>query len=406
MKRFCDPQWFLILLFVGILSGVPLIQILIETRQDEGVRVFEVFNQPPTAAGLREYERSLEAVNWAARISQPLIQFAQFAWLKEGGSKAVIGSGGWYFYKPGLNYMLSRPESAGPRSATNDPVAAIVDFRDQLAARGIQLMVMPVPNKESVYPDRVTPRAKPLRSVLAPRTQELMDRLRAANVEVIDLFKGFGLARQQAGSSTETALYLAQDTHWSPAGVELAAEWVAKRLMELGWMQPGKVDYAERPMRVQRLGDVLRMLQAPLIEHRVKPETLTCVQVVRRDNGELYRDASEAELLVLGDSFLRVYQREEPGSAGFIAHLAKELKQPSLALVNDGGGSTLVRQELRGNPAFLRNKKVVLWEFVERDIGLGLHGWKLVPLAPVVAPGSAELTKEPASLRTSKTPSR
>jgi hypothetical protein len=106
--------------------------------------------------------------------------------------------------------------------------------------------------------------------------------------------------------------------------------------------------------------------------------------VVRRDTGETYRDEAEAEILVLGDSFARVYQQDEPGAAGFIAHLAKELRQPLMAVVNDGGGSTLVRQELFHRPAFLHNKKVVLWEFVERDIGLGLEGWKRVPLpAPV-----------------------
>ena len=33
------------------------------------------------------------------------------------------------------------------------------------------------------------------------------------------------------------------------------------------------------------------------------------------------------------------------------------------------------REELRARPVFLHNKKVVLWEFVERDIGLGLKGW-------------------------------
>lgn len=122
------------------------------------------------------------------------------------------------------------------------------------------------------------------------------------------------------------------------------------------------------------------MIQVPLIERRVQPETVPCVQVVRRDKNGLYSDAPEAEILVLGDSFVRIYQQDDPGAAGFIAHLAKELKQPLLSLVNDGGGSTLVRQELRGRPAFLKNRKLVLWEFVERDIGLGLEGWKLVPL--------------------------
>jgi hypothetical protein len=406
MKRFRDPQCFLILMFLGIIGSVPLIQMLIEVRQEDGVGAFDVFSQMPTAANLRAYERSLEGANWVARVSRPWIQFARFEWLKDGGEKVVIGRDGWYFYKPGLNYMLARPERAKAASATNDPLAAIVDFRDQLAARGIRLIVMPAPNKESVYPDRLTRRAEPLRGVLAPRTQDLLDRLRAANVEVIDLFKGFGQARQPTGTASSVSLYLAQDTHWSPAGVELAAKAAARRLLELGWVRAGQVDYTERPAPIQRLGDVLRMLQVPLIERRVNPETVPCVQVVRRDDGKLYAEAPDAEILVLGDSFTRIYQRDEPGSAGFIAHLAKVLKQPLMALVNDGGGSTLVRQELHGRPAFLKNKKVVLWEFVERDIGLGLDGWKLVPLPPAVSPSSPGSVNDPADLRQPKTPPR
>lgn len=375
-----NPQWILILIFLGIIASVPLIQIVIESRQDDGVRVFEVFSQAPTAANLRAYERGLETANWAAGLSRPWIHFAQFEWLEDGGEKAMFGQAGWYFYKPGLNYMLARHQSAKAPGDTNDPIAAIVDFRDQLAARGIHLLVMPVPNKESIYPDRLTLRATPLSGVMAPRTREVLDMLRAANVEVIDLFNEYGEARRQTRSTPEDSLYLAQDTHWSPAGVDLAAKAVARRLEELGWAQPGQVDYSGRSAHVQRLGDILRMMQVPLIERRMDPETVPCVQMVRSDNGELYKDAPTAEILVLGDSFMRIYQQDEPTAAGFIAHLAKELKQPLISLVNDGGGSTLVRQELRARPAFLKNRKVVLWEFVERDIGLGLEGWRLVPL--------------------------
>ena len=64
-----------------------------------------------------------------------------------------------------------------------------------------------------------------------------------------------------------------------------------------------------------------------------------------------YQDDPDAEILVLGDSFLRIYQQDEPGAAGFIAHLAQELQQPLTSLVNDGGASTLVRQELYRRPA-------------------------------------------------------
>ena len=73
------------------------------------------------------------------------------------------------------------------------------------------------------------------------------------------------------------------------------------------------------------------------------------------------------------------------GGAGFIAHLARELKQPLASVVNDGGASTLVRQELHRRPALLENKRVVVWEFVERDIRLGMEGWQTVPLPPALA---------------------
>lgn len=387
MKRLRDPQWGLILMFLGIIAGVPLVQLFVEVRQRNGIRALEVFSQAPTADNLRAYERSLESANWAARLARPWLQFANFAWLKDGGEKVIVGREGWYFYKPGLNHMLGRTQLTKSSNATNDPVAAIVDFRDQLAAQGIRLLVMPVPNKESIYPERLTSRARSGHGILAPGTRELLEKLRTAKVEVLDLFKEFEQARQQSGSIPSVPLYLAQDTHWSPTGVDLAAKAAAHRLVELGWATPGRVQYCEQVQTVRRLGDILRMLQVPPVERRITPETVACAQVLRVDNGRPYSDAADAEILVLGDSFMRIYQHDEPEAAGFIAHLAKELKQPVMSLVNDGGGSTLIRQELHSRPVFLKGKKVVLWEFVERDIGLGIEGWQRVPVPVASSPG-------------------
>jgi len=111
----------------------------------------------------------------------------------------------------------------------------------------------------------------------------------------------------------------------------------------------------------------------------------------------------QASVLVLGDSFCRIYQypeppslgelpaaagrREEtgtkrllPGSAGFVSHLALALQSPVDAIVSDGGASTDVRRRLSTNPEIIEGKKVVVWEFVERDIALGRAGWEDVPL--------------------------
>jgi hypothetical protein len=381
MNRLRNPNWVLIFLFAGIIAAVPFIQLIIEAREQNGIQALELFGEAPTAANLRAFERHLESTSWVPRVLRPWLQFADFAWLGEGGEKVVPGSPDWYFFKPGLNYMLSRPRVAKSGQAAEDPVAAIVDFRDQLAAHGVQLLVMPVPNKDSIYPDRLSSRAKSLHGVLAPQTRDVLERLRAVKVEVVDLFKLFTEARRESDSGSETSLYLRQDTHWSPAGVALAARTVAHRLTDLGWVRPGHTEYSERPAPVRRLGDILRMMQAPMIERSVKPEAVSSVQVVGANDGQPYQDGAEAEILVLGDSFMRIYQQDEPTSAGFIAHLAKELKQPMMSIVNDGGGSTLVREELCSRPVFLKNKKVVVWEFVERDIGIGTKGWKRTPLS-------------------------
>jgi hypothetical protein len=123
------------------------------------------------------------------------------------------------------------------------------------------------------------------------------------------------------------------------------------------------------------------MLRVPQIEHALEPETVDCRQVVESATGTPYHDWPGSEFLVLGDSFLRIYEEDEPGSAGFNAHVARELGQPLSAIINDGGASTLVRQALARRPALLQNKKLVIWEFAERDIRYGTEGWKIVPLA-------------------------
>jgi hypothetical protein len=135
-------------------------------------------------------------------------------------------------------------------------------------------------------------------------------------------------------------------------------------------------------MLARRPSDIARMTRVPLIETSFPPEDVACRQVFDPATGALYKDDPASPVLVLGDSFLRIYQTDEPRAAGFIAHLARNLKRPLASIVNDGGASTLVRQELARRPQLLAGKKIVIWEFVERDLRYGTDGWKPVPLTP------------------------
>ena len=126
----------------------------------------------------------------------------------------------------------------------------------------------------------------------------------------------------------------------------------------------------------------------------------------------LVRPDTTTSILVLGDSFCRIYQLPEPqslgespdaagkeeadptpgdsgrtkrllpGSAGFPSHHALAMGTTVDYIVSDGGAATDVRRELSTNGEILEGTKIVIWEFVERDIALGAKGWQAVPLPP------------------------
>ncbi len=373
------PAIFTTVVFLAVILSAGMIQTAWELRQGDRPQSLDVFRQAPSAANLRRYERSLEDASLLAGRLRPWAQYAQFRWCADLGEKGFAGRDGWLFYRPGLQYMTQRDDG---RAGADDPVRAIRAFRDALSERGVHLLVVPAPNKESIYPEMVTAQAQGVSVMLCRRTRDVLDRLQGSGVEVVDLFQVFARAKLDHSPSSLHPLYLPQDTHWSPTGVRIAAQAVAGRLRDLGWVEPGTTTYVERSILVRRVGDVLQMLQVPQIESTVPPQEVYAAQVVRRDSGELYRDDPLARVLVLGDSFLRIYERDQPGAAGLVAHLAEQLKQPLASIISDGGASTLVRQELHRRPRLLENKTVVVWEFVERDIRDGTEGWQIVPLPP------------------------
>ena len=370
---------FLTLSFIVIIFSVSLTQIVVELSRGQRPLLGELFVQKPTKANLRAFEKEMEEACWFSQKLRPWMQYLRFIVLKDTGDKALMGRDGWLFYKPAVQYLTQRwPGPAGSSDDKDDCFSAIISFRDQLTERGIQLLVVPVPNKASIYPQKLASGASRTKQPVNPYTLEIISKLEKAGVEVVNLFEVF--SQTSSIEHQESMYYLPQDTHWSPHGMRTAAKAVAQRILDLGWAEKGAVEYDLKPATVERYGDVLRMIQVPQIKRCFVPQQVHCTQVVDADDGRLYQNEPDSEILVLGDSFLRIYEQDEPGSAGFIAHLARELGLPLASIVNDGGASTLVRQQLSRRPALLANKKLVIWEFVERDIRFGTEGWQQIPL--------------------------
>jgi hypothetical protein len=424
----------LILCFLGIIAAVPITQVLIESQRGERIQFTDAFRYRPTAKNLRQYERTLEDKSWFQKNLRPLMQQALFDTLHDTGTKAILGREGWLFYRPDVRYLVEpnrretddsdskwvRPADGSTRR--DSVVRTIVQFRNQLKERGIELLIMPIPGKPSIYPDRLTRRAVGWEPAPFSPTLELLAQLRQEDIASVDLFTRFCDWRKNHPQAPGTTnLYLKQDTHWTPLGAKLAAEAVAQSLHDLGWAPPATNQFVTKRVRVNRQGDIVEMLQLPKPQSILATEAVECEQIsdpalgllvpAKSDRPGAYKyPAQKSTILVLGDSFCRIYQLPEPqslgelnepssadktgaaetvsakrllpGSAGFISHLAFALKTPVDAIVSDGGASTDVRRKLSTNPEILETKKVVIWEFVERDINLGRDGWEQVSLPP------------------------
>jgi hypothetical protein len=250
-----------------------------------------------------------------------------------------------------------------------------------------------VPGKPSIYPDMLASGAVPERVTKKGNSLKAIAELRAAGVEAVDLFTPF-LAERKNDSIAGDSLYLSKDTHWRARGVRTAARVVADYIKQYPWYRAGTTEYAIDSTSIDRIGDVgvmttLTSLKVHELGMTFPTEKTKCYQVYqveRDDKGtetgrHLYKDdPKNAQVVLLGDSYSRIYQGDEPRSAGWISHIACELKQPIASIVSDGGASTLVRESLARKPGLLKGKKLVVWEVVERDFRYGNEGWKDVSL--------------------------
>src|SRR2546421_11407226 len=103
-------------------------------------------------------------------LSEPQQKFARelatvFRTLENKNAAAGAGADGWLFFAGELRLLsLGRfwgddaPKvSRAHKPELADPIPAILDFQQQLKARGIDLVVVPVPPKESIYPEKIVP---------------------------------------------------------------------------------------------------------------------------------------------------------------------------------------------------------------------------------------------------------
>ena len=171
-----------------------------------------------------------------------LRRFAALAAKAEADQRAAIaGKDGWLFLTAELRHLGVGPfwgdaAAAVSRSARKDaadPLPAILDFQAQLKQAGVELILMPVPAKAAIYPDKLLDAhaPKPGDPAVAGADDEFLKLCVRQGVNVLDLAPAF-----QAARVNETVpLYCLTDSHWSGRGCEVAAELLAKDIRGRPW---------------------------------------------------------------------------------------------------------------------------------------------------------------------------
>lgn len=358
-------------LFLGLIFGLPLVQAGVELSRDGRIQALDVFG-PINEARLRKFDDDLREASLVHTEVTPWMQLAYSKVLDRGNEKAVFGEEGWLHLAADLE-SISAPSYL---ESTNRPVEAIVDFHNQLKERGVELIVLPTPEKTAVMPQTLSASIES-KQAPHPDTERLFSELEAAGVNLIDLFEFY--------RTLPEPLYMQRDSHWTPATMERVAAETARRIRELVDV-PATHEWRTETRAFHGAGDLRGMLRYPGGRDPFLLMPVECHAVLDAKTGEPCVSMEDAPVVVLGDSFTRVYSDAKLGleeHAGFAEHLAKELSSTVDVIAIAGGASRQVRESLARRKSGVTGKKVVVWQFAMRDLPVRSNRWEPVELGEV-----------------------
>jgi hypothetical protein len=223
----------LVCAFLATIAAVPALQLA--SRRGPDVR--PLVTGVPSECAIERFERAVEDDSLTGAWLLPRLQAFLTGALRVGNEQVYLGRDGWLFHRPGVDYATGRgfldaealerrrrggDACEGPPEP--DPVAAIAGFADELAGRGIHLVVLPTPVKAVVEPARFARRRVAPPFLQNPSFRAFSTALDARGVDVFD--------------PTPLLLapdsYLPTDTHWRPEAVERVAAALAERLEASG----------------------------------------------------------------------------------------------------------------------------------------------------------------------------
>jgi alginate O-acetyltransferase complex protein AlgJ len=298
----------------------------------------------------------------------------------------IAGVDGWFFLSSDIRFLSvcqfwgadAAKVSRAHKPESTDPIPAIVDFHDQLKRRGIDLLLMPVPPKAAIYPEKILPDVDLHGETAAPYLARFYDELRKRGLDVVDLAAVF----LQNRTSEHGPVFCKTDSHWSGFGCLLAAQTIKEKIHEKLAGQPRK-NYAAEWKETTIKGD-LGELAGPKTK-KLEPEKIAVRTISDKETGAATTPDPNCPLLIIGDSHTLVFHDFLAEKSGLLDQLAYENGFAPDLIGTRGSGATSVRVSLyrhaRKDPDYLAKKKLIVWCFAAREFTESDQGWDKVPVA-------------------------
>lgn len=358
-------------------------------------------------------EQQMSTQLWPVDFFQPL-QPALVRWIGLNTRSVIPGLDQSLFYKPDIDHLVGAGflDSTSPRTAVRHtdrrvgeqdgsgrgqaPIKVILDFQRQLAERGIELVLLPVPAKPAIHPESLSRRfaggiEQPLENSSFARFR---DTLEDAGVAVLDVASPL----LQIAQTESRSAYLKTDTHWTPESVIHIAEWLADWIDHHGPKLTLSQSFESASKTHEGRGDLAVILSGQRGSHWYPPEQVELRQVATAD-GQPWRP-EKAEILLLGDSFTNIFSMPELDfgeSAGLSEQLSLTLQRPVDRIAQNNNGAIATRRALARmlvqNPQRFAQTKLIIWQFAARELSFG--NWQPIELPKLHAMDRIETPDPP-----------
>lgn len=407
------------ILFCAGLVGVPLVDGILGSWREPAakakagiVRIAHCFSKGgpwweaivdannAALVAIKSFEASLEDSSAIGSEVRPTVLDGLLNLGGAGSEEAYVGRGGWLFYRPDVDALVMSA-SGGDGTARG-----IAGFAAQLAARGIRLVVVPIPGKASIHPEKiasgeVTFAAPLVPAVLSGLPGDLAAAWREGKAKdpsmapwVVDPTEMLWLRKNSSGADQ----FLRTDSHWTPAAMQAVARMVARVVVPMsGGVLPENLTVEKRA--VSAVGDTALMHALPASSLWLQPQNVE-IEIIRGGDGAVWQPDRNSPVLVLGDSYSNIYSAEDlgwGGSAGFAEHLSRDLGWRVDKLAQNNAGAKSAREMLAAEsgrrPGWLSGKKVVVWVMAAREFVSG--DWSDVRLPEVAGGGGLKFFAVP-----------